>query len=103
MFLGPADRSAGTDEASMTLSKRESWEQYHQRMLDETARFIEWGLKHPDMVIEIPSKPAGDGGFPPGVGEWFWGTVLTSRPDGKTRRWRDFFLRCRKGRFLRHR
>ena len=69
-----------------------TWEEYRKQMLDETARFIEWGLKHPEQVIEIPVKPADQGGFPPGVGEWFWGVVLTDRVTDGIRRWRDFLL-----------
>ena len=72
--------------------KSESWEQYRRRMLDETSRFIEWGLKHPELVIEIPVKPADDGGFPPRVGEWFWTVVLSDGSDGRLRRWRELLL-----------
>ncbi len=28
-------------------------------MLDETARFIEWGLKHPEQIHWIPMAPVG--------------------------------------------
>jgi hypothetical protein len=73
--------------------KHETWEEYRRRMLDETARFIEWGLRHPDLVIEIPAKPVGEGGFPRQVANWFWTTVLTPNPDSRIRRWRDFLLR----------
>ena len=72
------------------LSK-ETWEQYRRRILAETSRFIEWGLKHPDEVIWIPAKPAGDGGFPRRVGEWFWTAVLS--PDGgRMQKWREKLL-----------
>jgi len=71
----------------------ETWQQHRRRMLDETSRFIEWGLKHPDLVIGIPSKPVGEGGFPKGVGEWFWGIVLSTQPTAKIQFWRDFLLR----------
>ena len=62
-------------------------------MLEETSRFIEWGLRHPELVIEIPAKPVGDGGFPASVATWFWSTVLSTRPDSRIRRWRDRLLR----------
>jgi hypothetical protein len=61
-------------------------------MLDETARFIEWGLAHPDEVMWIPTKPADKGGFPRAVGEWFWHTVLADGGDGALGRWRDRLL-----------
>jgi len=62
-------------------------------MLRETSRFIEWGLKHPDQVIQIPAKPVGEGGFPQSVGNWFWGIVLTTRTDPKILFWRDVLLK----------
>ena len=70
----------------------ETWEEYRQRILDETARFIEWGLRNPDKVVEIPMKPVGAGSFPAQVGEWFWTTVLTVRTDPRLRKWRKFLL-----------
>ena len=62
-------------------------------MLREVEAFIDWGLRHPEDVIEIPIKPADQGGFPAQVGQWFWTTVLCARPSGPVRRWRDFLLR----------
>jgi len=82
----------------MRPAAKETWDQYRKRMLDETARFIEWGLRHPELVVEIPVKPADDtSGFPKGVGRWFWATVLCDRPTGSVRRWRDVLLRRPKG------
>jgi hypothetical protein len=78
-------------------ARRISWSEYRRQMLDETSRFIEWGLKHPDLVIEIPAKRVGEGGFPKQVGEWFWGIVLTMDPGTRARRWRDVLLRRPKG------
>jgi len=74
-----------------TLAKRTDWEKYRQEMLAETARFIEWGLAHPEDVIEIPIKPANEGGFPARVGEWFWSVVLTDRKDSTILRWLNVF------------
>ena len=74
-----------------------SWEQYRKQMLDETSRFIEWGLRHPEEVIEIPVKPAEEGGFASGAGQWFWGVVLTDNVTDHIRRWRDILLRRPKG------
>jgi len=79
------------------MPQRESWEQYRKRMLDETSRFIEWGLRHPDQVIEIPIKPAEDGGFPAGVGQWFWSVALCDEAAGQVRRWRNILLRRPRG------
>ncbi|MCG3178945.1 MAG: hypothetical protein BIFFINMI_01275 [Phycisphaerae bacterium] len=50
-----------------------------QRMIEETSRFIEWGLRHPELVVRIPAKPEGEGGWPEGVGRFFWTTVLRPR------------------------
>lgn len=83
----------------MTHSLHESWEDYRRGMIRETERFIEWGLAHPEDVIEIPAKPVGKGGFPRNVGEWFWTTVLTSRPTRGVLHWREF-LRNRPKRLL---
>jgi hypothetical protein len=62
-------------------------------MLDQTSRFIEWGLKHPELVVWIPTKVVGTGGFPRRVADWFWAAALSSRADGTLRRWRDRLLR----------
>jgi hypothetical protein len=61
-------------------------------MLDETSRFIEWGLAHPELIEWIPIKPAVEGGFPRKVADWFWGTVLASRLDDRMRGWRRRLL-----------
>jgi len=84
----------------MPYSRRQSWEAYRRQMLAETARFIEWGLRHPELVIEIPVKPAEEGGFPPEVGRWFWTTVLSDGAGSAVRKWRDLLLRRPRG-FLR--
>lgn len=76
----------------MSLAMRESWQTYRKRMLDETSRFIEWGLKHPELVMEIPVKPASEGSFPAEVGTWFWGVALSSSQDSWVQRWRRFLV-----------
>lgn len=78
---------------------QESWDQYRRQMLEETSRFIEWALRHQDLMIEIPAKPADDGGFPAEVGQWFWTAVLTRHADSNVSHWRDVLLR-RPKRFL---
>jgi len=70
----------------------ETWHEQRKRMLRETSRFIEWGLKHPELTIQIPAKPIGEGGFPKAVGEWFWGVALTTRTDPRIVFWRNFLI-----------
>ncbi len=60
-------------------------------MIGETERFIEYGLAHPELIIEIPAKPVDEQGWPDKTGAWFWDVVLTGRPSGETLRWREFF------------
>ncbi|MFP4055032.1 MAG: hypothetical protein ACLFV7_14325 [Phycisphaerae bacterium] len=69
-----------------------SWEEYRRRMLRETEAFIEWGLAHPDAIVEIPAKPIGQGGFPAEVGRWFWNVVLTDKVDATVSRFRRLLL-----------
>ena len=57
-------------------------DQTRQQMIAETSRFIEWGLRHPDLVVRIPAKPVDDDGrtaWPAAVGKFFWSTVLSAR------------------------
>lgn len=77
----------------MPRTSQFDWQAHRQRMLDQTSRFIEWGLRHPEQVIEIPAKPVGEGSFPRQVGEWFWSVVLAGDGDSRWRRWRDRLLR----------
>jgi len=72
---------------------RESWEEYRRRMLDETSRFIEWGLRHPEEVIEIPATPAGRRQPPAEAARWFWAVVLSDSRDSRIGRWRDLLRR----------
>ena len=76
----------------MARNSRESWSEYRQRMLRETSRFIEWGLKHPELVREMPVKRVGDGGFPRQAADWFWNAALPPRGDSRLRRWRNLLL-----------
>ena len=73
----------------MTAARADTWQAYRQRMLAETSRFIEWGLRHPEEVIDIPVKPAETGGFPGAVSEWFWSTALSVDAEGLVARWRS--------------
>jgi hypothetical protein len=58
--------------------RTESFEQYRQRMLDDTSRFIEWGLAHPDQVEWIPRHRVGQGDFPERLKNVFWSLLLTN-------------------------
>jgi len=52
-------------------------------MIDETSAFITWGLRHPDRVRWIPTRPIGEGGFSERLSFVFWAPVLggsLSRP-----------------------
>lgn len=57
-------------------------------MLAETERFIEWGLRHPELVNWIPAKPVGAGGFPVAVAQWFYRTVFSGNGDSRRDTWR---------------
>jgi len=85
--------------AKSPSTSREPWAQYRQRMLAETGRFIEWGLAHPEWVIEIPAKRVEEGGFPRQVAAWFWNVVLSTGRSVELRRWRER-LRGRRPNFL---
>ena len=60
-------------------NRNEPFEQWRQRMLDETSRFIEWGLRHPDQVDWIPKHPVGRGGFSDRIRAIFWGLALSRK------------------------
>ena len=55
----------------------ETYEQLQQRMIEETGRFIQWGLAHPELVPRIPTHPVGRGRFSEQLRWWFWEFVLT--------------------------
>ncbi len=56
----------------------QSHQQWRQSMLDDTSRFIEWGLQNPEKVEWIPQHPVGRGAFPERVKNIFWSLVLTN-------------------------
>jgi hypothetical protein len=66
--------------AQPTFLPNETFEEARQRMLDETARFIEWGLAHPELMPRIPRHRVGHGNFSETVKAGFWGLVWR-RPD----------------------
>ena len=59
-----------------SLHPHETFEQWRQRMLEETSRFIEWGLRNPDKVEWIPRHRVGAGAFPERVKALFWSLVF---------------------------
>lgn len=73
----------------MAIRQDESWGQYQRRMLAETEQFIEFGLRHPELVNWIPAKPIGRGGFPRAVADWFYSTVLSASPTQHAATWRQ--------------
>ena len=60
-------------------------------MIRETEQFIEFHLRHPEQIIEIPAKPVGQGGFPKQVSDWFWRMVLTPRPTSRMQQFKKWF------------
>ena len=62
--------------ARSTFRPDETYEQWRQRLLDETSQFIEWGLKHPEQVRWIPMHPVGRSSFPERLKSIFWSVVL---------------------------
>ncbi|HUO08448.1 MAG TPA: hypothetical protein VM008_09135 [Phycisphaerae bacterium] len=54
----------------------EPFDRSRQRMLDETSRFIEWGLANPDKVEWIPKHPVGRGQFSDRLKNVFWSLIL---------------------------
>ncbi len=63
----------------MTQTGQDIHDATRQRMIDETSRFIEWGLRHPELVVRIPAKPEDEGGWPAAIGQFFWSKVLAPR------------------------
>jgi hypothetical protein len=57
----------------------ETFEQMRERMVEETARFIEWGLAHPKLIPWIPVHVVERGGFSARVKAAFWDLVWTFR------------------------
>jgi hypothetical protein len=58
--------------------RNQTYEQWRQSLLDDTARFIEWGLRHPENVEWIPQHPVGKGAFPERLKNIFWTLVLNN-------------------------
>ena len=57
-------------------NRDESFDQWRQRMLDDTSRFIEWGLLHPDKIDPIPRHRVGAGSFSERLKTVFWSLAL---------------------------
>jgi len=59
--------------------RSETFEEWRQRMVAETCRFIEWGLQHPEQVDWIPRHAVGSGPFSERVKTVFWGLVMSRK------------------------
>jgi hypothetical protein len=57
----------------------ETFERMRERMLEETSRFIEWGLKNPEKVQRIPRHPVGYGGFSNRMKVVFWSLAVNNK------------------------
>jgi hypothetical protein len=53
-----------------------SFDEDRRRMIAETGAFIAWGLRHPDQVRWIPTRPDGQGGFSYRLSLVFWAPVF---------------------------
>jgi len=53
-----------------------NFDEDRQRMIDETSAFVAWGLRHPDQVRWIPTRPVGEGGFSARLSFVFWMPVF---------------------------
>ena len=58
-----------------------SFQKWRESMLEETSRYIEWGLQHPEKVQWIPKHPVGRGTFSERVKTVFW-SLLLQHDDG---------------------
>lgn len=54
----------------------ETYEQFRQRLLDETSAFIEWGLNNPSRVPRIPTHRVGAGEFSRRIKAFFWNYIF---------------------------
>lgn len=86
------EETAGFSERArnqVTPSSEDIWALHRQRMLAETERFIEWGLRRPEDVVWIPAKPIDRGGFPRKVADWFYDTVFRGDGEERLASWRE--------------
>jgi hypothetical protein len=54
----------------------ESWDELRARMVAETSAFLTEALRHPALIVRIPTIPAGSGRFPPSLTTAFWDPIL---------------------------
>ena len=54
----------------------ETWEETRARFVAETSAFITEALRHPELLVRIPTIPAGSGRFPPSLTRAFWEPIL---------------------------
>jgi tryptophan 2,3-dioxygenase len=59
-------------------NRDETFSRWREQMIEETQRFIEWGLQHPDKVEWIPRHRVGQGGFSERVKNVFWMLIASN-------------------------
>lgn len=59
--------------------QRASWERLRFKMIHETERFLNEGLRLPEHLTHIPTIRVGFGRFPSGLAERYWSSVLEHR------------------------
>ena len=78
----------------MAQTGEDNWQIYRRKMLAETERFIEWGLRNPTLVNWIPAKKVDARGFPKKVTDWFYQTVFSDGEAPQVRFWRQRLRSC---------
>ncbi len=56
----------------------EMWEVLRRQMVQETEAFLEYGLRHPEKQIMIPTMEVGRGGWSAAFASTFWSQVLAT-------------------------
>jgi hypothetical protein len=56
--------------------KDETFEEMRQRLVAETSAYLTECLKHPELMVHIPSVPADKERFPPSFAASFWDSIL---------------------------
>jgi hypothetical protein len=72
----------------VSRTTQDMWQTYRREMIAETERFIEMGLRHPELVDWIPTKTAKTGGFPQAVANWFYHAVFVAKEGTQGGSWR---------------
>ena len=59
---------------------RDLYRDMRRRILAETEQYLARCLADPHLAVVIPRVKVGEGSFPPGLSEQFWGEVLGEDP-----------------------